>query len=101
MADKIARVRKKAVDWICRRRMKQLVPELETAFENEKSAKDKKTIEFYLRLLRDGYILKEEADGGYWVTAHSKDGGTTSRYVSKSDFELLGIEAIVFEMAEK
>jgi len=69
LRDKRANVRRKAADWAGCLHIRDVVTDLETAFAVEKNNKAKETIEFELRLLRDGYILKPSGDGVFWVTA--------------------------------
>jgi hypothetical protein len=56
LKDKRARVRRKAADWAGTLRNKRLVSDLEAALSIEKDKKARSTMEFELRLLRDGYI---------------------------------------------
>ena len=98
LRDKSSRVRAKAADWAGRHRLKELVPELEQALAAEKNDKARATIEFELRLLRDGYILKTGKDGTVWVTAHSPN-GISGRCVEQSEIDQRGIDAIVAELA--
>lgn len=56
LRDKSAVVRQKAADWSGRLRMREIVDDLEAALRMEKHPKTRDTIEFDLRLLRDGYI---------------------------------------------
>jgi len=59
LSDKSARVRQKAADWAQRLDLSEIVPDLERALSNETHAGAKRTIEFGLRLMRDGYILDD------------------------------------------
>lgn len=99
LRDKSARVRRKTADWAGRLRIHELVPVLEEALAIEKNAKAKATIEFELRLLRDGYILEGARDGGFEVTTFSSD-GVAGRWVSRSELKRLGIKAIVADLAD-
>jgi hypothetical protein len=98
LRDKSANVRRKAADWAGRLRIRQVVPELEAAFAVEKNNKAKETIEFELRLLRDGYILKPEKAGTFCVTAFTPN-GCGSRWFKGTEIEQRGMEAIVAEFA--
>ena len=98
--DKSARVRGKAADWIGRMRLRELVPDLEEASRNETHVEAKDTINFELRLLRDGYILARQSDGTFSVTARTKI-GCIGCFVSESELNRRGIDAIVADLAER
>src|SRR5262249_42283979 len=98
LRDRSANVRGKAADWAGRLRVREVVPDLEAALAAEKNAKAKQTIEFELRLLRDGYILEENKDGTFCVTAFTPN-GCGSRYFQRTEIEQRGIEGIVAEFA--
>jgi hypothetical protein len=97
--DKSAKVRQKAADWAGRLRMRKLVPDLEAAAARETNAKAKATIEFELKLLRDGYILAPGRDGGFSITTFTKT-GTIGRWVSQAELKKRGVDAIVAELAK-
>ena len=99
LQDKSSRIRAKAADWICTMRIRELVPELERAFAQEGNKTAKKTIEFALKLLRDGYILRPGTDGRFWVTTLRCNGGTIGRSLPRSELDDRGIEAIVAELS--
>lgn len=96
LCDKSAVVREKAADWAGRLRMRQLVPDLEAAFRAEKRAATRDTIEFEMRLLRDGYIFKPAKDSGYFLTTYTKQ-GVKGRFVRQSDVDSRGLDAIIQE----
>jgi len=79
---------------------KNLVPELTAALAVEMHAGTRKTMEFYLRLLRDGYILKKDADGRYSVTVPMPNGGISGRFIDEKLLREKGIDAIVAEYVE-
>ncbi len=101
LRDKSASVRRKAADWAGRLRIQEVVPELEEALEKEANRKAKDTIEFDLRLLRDGYILQPDEDDGFEVTTFLTDGGVTGRWVRRSELESRGLDVIVAELAAR
>src|SRR5205823_314602 len=68
LRDKSARVRLKAADWAGRLRLRKIVPDLEEAAARERNANARRTIEFELKLLRDGYILEPGSDEGLMIT---------------------------------
>ena len=98
LLDKSSRVRGKAADWIGRLRRRELVGELAAALSVEHDQKARSTIEFELRLLRDGYILEPEKDGGYRVTVHTDNGGVRSDPVDEVSLRTRGIDAIASEL---
>src|ERR1043166_8978671 len=71
LRDKSARVRGKAADRMGQLRKLEFVPELTAALTNERDPKARSTMEFELRLLRDGYILEPAQGGGFRVTVHT------------------------------
>jgi hypothetical protein len=97
LRDKSANVRTKAADWAGHLRIRELVPDLEAALAAETNAKAKQTIEFELRLLRDGHILEPARDDGYYVTTYCSD-GIASRWVARSELEQRGIQVIIAEV---
>ncbi len=97
LGDKSSKVRGKAADWIGRLRLKELVPELEEAFAVETKTSTKDTIEFNLKLLRDGYILKPASDGRVSVTTFIPN-GIMGSYVAQTELETRGIQAIISDM---
>lgn len=102
LRDKGARVRLKAADWILRRRRRECIPNLESALSVEKNDKTRETIEFGLRLLRDGYILGKQSQGQVSVTFLPKDSRTICKgaFVDQSELTERGIEVIVRELVE-
>lgn len=98
LLDKSSKVRLKSADWVGRQRLRELVPELEQALAVETNEKARSTIEFEVKLLRDGYILEAEKDGTVRVTAFTPN-GFGSRWFERPEFERRGIEAILAEFA--
>jgi hypothetical protein len=98
--DKSARVRQKASDWAGRLRLRDVVPDLESALPGERNSKTKETMSFVLRLLRDGYTLELDGDG-FVLCTFRHNGGVTCRFVSRSEAQTRGIDAIVNEMSRK
>jgi HEAT repeats len=98
LQDKSANVRQKAADWAGRLRMRDVVPDLESAAARENNAKTKATIEFELKLLRDGYILEPGPDDGFEVTTFTNN-GIASRWIAASELKQRGVDAIVAELA--
>ncbi len=99
LRDKSSRVRTKAADWAGRLLVAELVPDLEAAFAKEKHETTKGTLEFELRLLRDGYILEpdEDDDDHFSITVRIPN-GTRGGWVSRSELDQRGIQAIVAEL---
>jgi hypothetical protein len=100
LRDNSAKVRGKAADWIGRMRLRELISDLEDASQREKNVNAKKTIDFELRLLRDGHILERTSDEGFNVITHTKI-GCASRFVSESELNRRGIDVIVAELAKE
>lgn len=99
LRDKSVRVRWKAADRAGRLRLRDLVPELEKALVIEKDSKASRTIHLELRLLRDGYIL-EPSGGGFTLTTFTPH-GIRGRFISTSELEKRGIDALVEESSRE
>ena len=100
LTDKSSRVRWKAADKAHSLRRKNLVPDITSALQREPNDKTRSTIEFELKLLRDGYILEQEADGRYDLVV-SYDGGIKCRSVSAKEMKAQGIDSIVNKMRKE
>ena len=98
LLDKSSRVRIKAADWIGRLRKTEFVPELTAALAIERNAKARATIEFSLRLLRDGYILKSAPGGRHNITVFGEEGGIRCSRVSQETLNKHGIEEIASKL---
>lgn len=99
LVDRSSRVRWKAADRTEGLEKINLIPELTAAFEVEQNAKTRNSIEHHLLLLRDGYIVEQEPDGGFQVTARTR-GGIIGRGVTAEEFRAKGIGMIVSELRE-
>ena len=97
LIDKSSRVRWKAADRAHSLRAVELVPEITAALKAEKHDKTRATIESELRLLRDGYLVDQSNNDGFYVTI-SYAGGACSRFINAKEMETQGIEAIVAKM---
>src|SRR5262245_6765167 len=95
--DKSAKVRWKAVERARDLQLIELVPEITAALNTEKHGKTRSTIEFELRLLRDGYILEPENQNRYLLTV-SYHRGTRMRYISDEKLKAEGIETLVAKL---
>jgi hypothetical protein len=100
LRDASARVRAKAADWPGRLRARDVVLDLEHALAQETNETARSTIEFELRLLRDGYILEPAQDDGFQVTTYSCN-GVAGRWIERSELEQRGIDAIVADLAAR
>jgi hypothetical protein len=100
LRDKSARVRWKASNRAERLERRDLLPELEQAFAAETNAKTRRTIELHLKMLRDGYVRKDEADGAInlWVRTAQ---GATGCYVDPQVMREKGIDAVVAEIRQE
>lgn len=99
LSDSSARVRQKAADWALRLKLGELVPDLERASLHEKQAANKKTIDFSLRLLRNGYVVEEVGGDSVSITVPRK-GSIVGRYFSRAEFEAKGAAALAAEMQD-
>ena len=97
LIDKSSRVRWKATDRAHSLQTVELVPEITAALKAEKHDKTRATIEFELRLLRDGFIVELGDDGQFDVTV-SYPGGICGRTFSAKEMKSRGMEAVVAEM---
>jgi len=97
LTDKSSRVRWMAAQKASDFDRKELLPHLEAAFSIENNAKARRSIDFHLRLLRDGYIVENSTPAGYYFTVRIKD-GIVSRYVTDEAMKTNGIDAIAAEM---
>jgi hypothetical protein len=100
LRDKSARVRAKAADWAGMLRLREIIPDLEEATARERHEETQRTMEFELKLLRDGYILEPGPNDGFNVTTFCRV-GITSRWISRSELEQRGVDAVAAEMAAK
>lgn len=98
LLDKSSRVRRKAADWIGRLRKTELISELTAALATESDSKARATMEFELRLLRDGYILEPEGGGRFRMTVHMDGGGVSSAPVEQDRLSKQGIDAVAAEL---
>jgi hypothetical protein len=99
LIDKSSRVRWKSADKAHSLRRKHLVPAITSALKRERNAKTRSTLEFELKLLRDGYILEKKPDGSFHLVV-TYDGGITSRPVSAKEMKAQSIDSIVKKMRE-
>lgn len=101
LKDKSSRVRTKAADWIQRRRIRECIPDLEAALALETHRETLETIDFGLRLLRDGYILGEVRGERVSVWVLLPDDSQCSSMgtsIDQSELTKRGIEVIVQEI---
>ena len=101
LMDKSARVRTKAADWAGRLRNTRLIPGLTAALAAETDQTARRTIDFELRLLRDGHILEPAQGGGYNLTVHSAQGGVIGTWVEESDLRAKGVEKLASELRKR
>lgn len=100
LLDGSARVRQKVADWALRLKLAELTPDLERASLKEKRAATKKTIDFSLRLLRDGYVVEEASGDSVSITV-PRNGSIVGRYFSRAEFEAKGGAALAAEMRNR
>ncbi len=97
LEDKSSRVRWKAAEKICDLDRKEFLPQLEGALLREKHPKARASIEFDLRLLRDGYIIRPGSPSGFNVTVRVKD-GISSSFVTDEIMQAKGVDAVAAEL---
>jgi hypothetical protein len=71
--DKSHRVRNLAAYKIEQLRIIELIPDLKMCLGNESDDETKSAMEFYLRLLRDGYCIRREANNMHFIWISTKD----------------------------
>jgi hypothetical protein len=96
LKDASCRVRAKAADWALTLRFRDAIPNLSVALENESDDGTRRTIEFSLRLLRDGYILEPAHDEGFYLTLPYK-GGISSEYIADAELRERDPETLIAE----
>jgi hypothetical protein len=96
LRDKSSRVRGKAADWILLRDLNGFVPDLQEALITERHEETKQTIDFSLRLLRDGFILHQE-DDGFDLSVKLADGVIGCYSVSAKEMKRKGLPKIIAE----
>ena len=100
LRDKSARVRGMAACHAGILEIQELICDLEQALKCEKDPKAKDSIDFELKLLRDGFTV-EPASKGQFVVCTRFNRGTTSRFVSKAELDRLGPKAIAKKMRKE
>lgn len=96
--DKSARVSSIAGGLALTFRLRELVPELTAAAKRHRGRYGRE-LEFVLRLLRDGYILKPNADN-FSLTVPTTV-GTNTCYVSQQEIDEFGLKALVASRKHK
>jgi hypothetical protein len=79
---------------------KELIPDLEAQRDQERDDKVKDTLHFHIVMLRDGYILKLNADGNPCLTVRTKN-GWGSPYITQEDIDQGRLQAKIEEMQTK
>jgi hypothetical protein len=97
LRDKSSKVRWKAVDRANRLERRNLVPEITAALAKETNARARRSMELDLRMLRDGYWMRPDAQGGFDVTVR-RSNGIASRRVSDEELQSKGLEQILAEL---
>jgi len=99
--DKSARVRSKAADWALKCQIREIIPDLENSFVIEKNAEAKSNLEYCLRLLRDGYILKLEGGELKLKSVLCHNGDIACPNIKQSEIDRRGLDVIVKEIAKR
>jgi hypothetical protein len=97
LRDKSARVRWKAAQEACQLYRVNLIPAIGAALAAERNAKTRRSIDFSLRLLRDGYRIEKKPDGSVSICVRMQN-GFRGKYVSAEGLKRRGIDAIVLEI---
>jgi hypothetical protein len=103
LRDKSSRVRTKAADWILQRRIRECIPDLESALAVEKHVETRETMDQGLRMLRDGYVLGNASRGQVLVWVLLPDESQCSSkgaFIDQSELSECGVEVIVQEIVE-
>jgi hypothetical protein len=80
-------------------RVSKVIPDLENQLAIEPHPGTKYSIDFHLRLLRDGYFL-ERKDGDYILVWIPTNDGMVGRMVSQEDVDTKGINAIISKLRQ-
>jgi hypothetical protein len=99
LSDKSGRVRGKAAQTAQDLTIVDAVPHIEKALEREQDKKVRKSIEFPLALLRDGYQVRQH--GTEYTIAVPVSHGISSKFVSKEDLTPDGIARVIRELQER
>lgn len=93
LTDRSARVRRKAADWSGRLRMHAIVPDLEAAASVERDNETHKVIRFEAAILKNGYFLHADTEGGNFITVDTGRSRFT-RSIEKSALQGLTPEEV-------
>jgi hypothetical protein len=97
LQDRSARVRELAAWQAQSLRVLNVIPDLENQLVIEPHTGVKHSIDFHLRLLRDGYFLESSEGAPPFIWVPSSD-GINGRFVSQEDIDTKGIQAIISEI---
>ena len=92
--DKSARVREMAASRADSLELEELVPDLQSRLALEEHPRVKKTLEFSVAMLRDGYFFRWRADGTPTVTIRTKRGWEIPR-ITERDIEAGRLKSII------
>jgi hypothetical protein len=96
-SDKSSQVRWKVVDRANRLERRNLVSEITKALANESNERARRSMEYDLRTLRDGYLVQQDSAGRFSVTAR-RHNGSANRTVSDDELRTKGLEKILAEL---
>ncbi|AEV68383.1 HEAT repeat domain-containing protein [Acetivibrio clariflavus] len=93
--DKSSSVRRKVADVCCRLNQVKMIGILENQFALEKNESVRRSMDFSIRLLRDGYILEEKDTDMCNLLVETCEGEILGVILKKSVISEFGIKAIV------
>ena len=96
IADRSSEVRWRAAEsavWV--HDLPELLPDLERALASETNRKAKQTIDWAVRIMRDGYIAEREPDGQWRLTYRGEEGECATFWVDAADVARHGIPAVI------
>lgn len=97
LRDRSSKIRWKSADRAERLERRNLISDIETALGSEVNLKTARSIEFHLRMLRDGYWVQPDSDGQSRVTVRISK-GSTSRVIRNDELKGKGLENVLEEM---
>jgi hypothetical protein len=95
--DKSRQVVLSAFESADRFKITELIPEMENIYKNEKVEKYKKSMDYYLSLLKDGYYLHEESDPKF-ITIKTEFNSLETASITDEELHKKGIKKIVEEL---
>ncbi|WP_442909339.1 HEAT repeat domain-containing protein [Ideonella sp. BN130291] len=98
LGDRSSKVRIKAADWVLRLGLTPALPALKKALSTEQHSEARRTMEFSLALVRDGYLISPWSDKQVWFTLALSPGCTVSSAVDAALIEQSGAAAVAAQL---